>query len=486
MSQSLAEQCDQLQVIRLRFNAINERKHDYSYAGTLTKDNGWRLQDGKIATDYDSAYVFTLHMRSPFSTAGIQYQGGCEKDPILLLEPLYQNNTERAAAKPIPMSDYLFIAKKISTAYTNECSGIVQIRYALNPMPDDYLCKTDGDCFMEAKFNPADDDPWNISTQQFKHKEYYHPITDANDMFEVLAAGRFDILKDYDGFFRFYFENWFGAYSDMCKAHIQNPVGRKIQVVERTYDNGVLVDEDFGPERLIWVESTYAKDYDRYFGSAKSWATAYVLKKVMKQQNSARGPVNAVFSSFGFLTGTINQLEDITRGNCNSDKLITAQTNMINYARQQPAAITNQYPTDKKPLVKYGKNGPSAPEFTAKIQQERRHAKAIRQKNEVETIEQWQQRQAKIQHQPRNTISQPAARAPKIRGGSPAEFQDRSQLLQDQQSRVSTKMQEFQQRMAQASNPGERQAIQEEMQTYFANIKQQLQQELMEFDQRQR
>ena len=40
--------------------------------------------------------------------------------------------------------------------------------------------------------------------------------------------------------------------------------------------------------------------------------------------------------------------------------------------------------------------------------------------------------------------------------------------------------------MAQASNPGERQAIQEEMQTYFANIKQQLQQELMEFDQRQR
>ena len=277
---------------------------------------------------------------------------------------------------------------------------------------------------MEAKLTRSGEDPWELSTEQFKLKEYYHPITDAHDMFEVLAAGRFDILKDYDGFFRFYFENWFGAYSDMCKPHIKNPVGRKIQVVERTYDNGVLVNEDFGPERLIWVESAYAKDYDRYFGSAKSWATTYVLKKTLEQQTSLQGTVNAVFNSFGFLTGTINQLGDITRDSCTNDKLLTAQTNMISYARRQPPAITKKYPTDKKPLVKYGKNGPSAPDFTAKVQKDRRQAEqAIRQKNQIETVEEWQKRQARIQeetqqrNQPRHAPPQASVPAPTARGG---------------------------------------------------------------------
>lgn len=490
MRESLVEQCEQLQVIRLSFDAINERQRDYSYTGTLSKANGWQLQDGRIASDYDSAYTFSLLMHSPFSAAGVRYKGGCEDEPTLLLEAIYQNNTERAAAKPIPMSEYAFIAPRIASAYVSECPGVTRIRYALNPMPDDYRCKEDGDCFMEAVHTPAADNSWTISKQQFELKEYNNPIADARDMFEVLAAGRFDILADYDGFFRFYFENWFGAYSDMCKAHIENPVGRKTQIVERTYDNGVLIDEDFGAERLIVIESAYADDYDRYFGSAKAWATTYVLNKVMSQQSSARGPVDAVFSSFGFLTATIDQLEDITRDRCRDDKLLTAQTNMISYARKQPAAITGRYDTSKKPLIKYPDNGPSAPAFTAALQERRRQAEqAIRQRNQIGTIEDWQVRQANIQgdSQPARVPgsstsgkSTPAAAA----GGvdSARQFQDREQLVQDQQRRVAAKLQEFQERMMKAGNPGERQAIQLEMQEYFATIQQQLQQELQAFD----
>ncbi len=488
MGESLLEQCEQLQVIRLSFDAINERQRDYAYAGTLTRANGWQLQDGRIATDYDSAYTFSLLMRSPFSPAGVRYKGGCENKPTLLLEAIYQNNTERAAAEPIPMSEYAFIAPRIASAYASECPGVTRIRYALNPMPENYQCKADGDCFMEAVHTPAADKVWTVSKQQFALKEYNNPIADARDMFEVLAAGRFDILADYDGFFRFYFENWFGAYSDMCKAHIKNPVGRKTQIVERTYDNGVLIDEDFGAERLIVIESAYADDYDRYFGSAKAWATTYVLNKVMKQQNSARGPVDAVFGSFGFLTGTIDQLEDITRDSCRDDKLLTAQTNMISYARKQPAAITDRYTTSKKPLIKYPDNGPSAPDFTAALQERRRQAEqAVRQRNQIGTMEDWQQRQVNgeddAQAREGTDDNSSEASAPTAAAGDSAkQFQSREQLVQDQQRRVNAKLQEFQQRMMKAGNPGERQAIQREMQDYFATIQQQLQQELQAFD----
>ncbi|HBO14444.1 MAG TPA: hypothetical protein DD491_16775 [Halieaceae bacterium] len=488
--ESLVEQCEQLQVIRLSFDAINERQRDYAYAGTLTKANSWQLQDGRVATDYDSAYTFSLLMRSPFSPAGVRYEGGCDDKPTLLLEAIYQNNTERAAAKPIGMSDYAFIAPRIASAYASECPGVKQIRYALNPMPEDYRCRGDGDCFLEAEHTPAGEESWAVSTRQFALKEYNNPIADARDMFEVLAAGRFDILADYDGFFRFYFENWFGAYSDMCKAHIENPVGRKIQIVERTYDNGVLIDEDFGAERLIMIESAYADDYDRYFGSAKAWATTYVLNKVMNQQNSARGPASAVFSSFGFLTGTIDQLEGITRDSCRDDKLLTAQTNMISYARKQPAAITGRYATNKEPRIKYGDNGPSAPDFTAELQERRRQAEqAIRQRNQIGTMEDWLQRQVNAQDdsKPRKgpeSKSSDASTPPVAAGGvdRAKQFQDREQLVRDQQRRVNAKLQEFQERMTRAGNPGERQAIQQEMQEYFATIQQELQKELQAFD----
>ena len=492
MRESLVQQCDQLQVIRLTFDAINERNTDYSYAGTLMRSNGWRLRDGKIATDYDGAYVFSLNMRSPFSPAGIRYKGGCEQEPTLLLEPQYQNNTERALADPIPMNEFMFIAPRIATAYEAECPGVTQLRFALNPMPEEYLCKAEGDCFLRVNATPTAEDPWSISTEEFKVKKYYHPITDARDMFEVLAAGRFDILRDYDGFFGFYFENWFGAYSDMCKAHIRSPVGRKIQVVERTYDNGVLVNEDFGPERLIWIESAYADDYDRYFGSSKPWATMYVLGKVMKQQDTLRNSVNAVFSSFGFLTGNIDQLEGLTRNHCTDDRLLTAQDNMIRYARKQPAADTQKYPTSKKPLVKYADNGPSAPAFTARVQEERRKAEqAIRERNQVGTIEDWQRRQAKIQAEIRQrngtAPSAPARTAPDAPAAkkSPGAFQTRNELIQDQKARVNAKMQEFQQKMMQATDSGERQALQNEMQNYFSTIQQEMRKELEAFDKQQ-
>jgi len=487
LRENLQEQCNELQVIRLRFDAINKRKENYDYTGTLTKANGWRLQDGKVATDYDGAYVFSLHTRSPFSPAGIRFRGHCEKEPTLLLEPIYQNNTERADPKPISMVDFMFIAKSISVAYADECSGVTQIRYALNPMPDDYLCKTEGDCFMEAVRQPDDKDPWAISREQFKLKEYYHPVVDARDMFEVLAAGRFDILRDYEGFFRFYFENWFGAYSDNCKAQLSDPVGRKTQVVERTFDNGVLVDEDFGPERHIWIERAYAEDYDRYFGSSRSWATTYVLNKVMgQQQREARGPVDAVFGGFGFLTGTIDQLEALTEGNCTDDRLLTAQTNMVRYARKQPPANTDSYPTDKRPLVKYANNGPSAPAFTRRWQEERRQSEqARRERNRVETSEDWLRRQATIQReiQRRSGAEGPAA-AGEARVGNSGTFRDRNELIQDQQARVAASMQGFQKRMTQATNPAERQAIQQEMRTYFSNIRGELEDELQAFDRR--
>ncbi|MDY6922087.1 MAG: hypothetical protein SV765_17960 [Pseudomonadota bacterium] len=474
MRESLVEQCDQLQVIRLDFKATNEHKHDYyHYEGTLTKANDWRLQDGKIATDYDQAYTFALRLRSPFSTAGVNYKGGCQQEPVLLLEPLYQNNSERALSKPIEMSDFVFIAKTVAKAYARECPGEQQIRFALNPMPDEYLCANKGDCFIEASLgNAKGDQEWNISLQQFQRKEYNHPIVDAFDMYEVLAAGRFDILKDYDGFFRFYFENWFGAYSDMCKAQIKKPVGRKIQVVQQAYDGGMLVDEEFGPERRIWVESVYAKDFDRYFGSSKAWATTYVLGRVMNQKNR-NDPVNAVFNSVGFLTGTLNQLEEITRNNCSEDKLLTAQKNMISYARQQPAVDIEKYPTDKEPLVRYSANGPSAPEFTQALQAERKkEEQAKRQRNPVEML--MQQMQQSSQPNP-----EPDAVPNDIHRDRP---QTRAQLVKAQQLKVQAKMQEFQQRIRQANNSEERQALQKEMQAYFNAVQQEIQRQLNEFD----
>ena len=498
LRKAMSEQCEQLQVMRFVFVFARRTAENYMYEGTLTKANGWRLEDGKVATNFDHTYTFELNYRDVFSVGGMRYKGRCEEQPILELGPQYANNSERALSELPDMGSYRSIATNISPAYVANCPGVSSIRYALNPMPEDYICRDGGDCFLEAQFDSEFDGVWKVDARQFVLKKYNNPISDVKDLYEVLAAGRFDIIAGYESFFGFYIETYFGVYSDHCKNYIVNPVGRTIQSIERTHDgSGFLVKEDFGPVREIFLEREYGDDFDRYFGSSRTWATARMVNSIAASKKRGRGPVDSVYRAVGFFTSNINMLENIVRGNCNSKRLVAAQQNMINFARSQPA-ITGMFTTTKKVQNTYPEKGSSAPEFSqgylARRQKSDQVIRAVRDKERAEKTAAKQaiiRAEIAARNAPRN--SRPAApvqTSPPTNANrrldNPAKQQVNFQtaqakmqkIIQDHGMALAEGMKALRTKLAHANSNEERLAVQQEFQKFQQEKKAEMQQRM--------
>ncbi len=498
LQDALSGQCEQLQVMRINFD-VGFSREDYSYQGTAVRSEGWRLQDGLVATEHDSEFVFEINQRDMFSVAGVYYKGGCEEKPRLLLEPRYANNTERTLAELPDMPAFHMTAQSAAVAYREQCPTTQQIEFALNPIPEDYVCAAEGDCFLTARF----DNDWVIDGSQFELKRYNNPIQDADDVVEVLAAGRFDILPNYDSYLRYYTEAWFGAYSDHCRAFIADPVLRQTQIVERKYDeHGSLIDEDFGPVRDIWIERELASVFDQVFQSWKPWAVGRMIRQVAEGNQGGRDPFDTVSRSFGFFTGTITQVENTVRDHCDDPRILTARDNMVRYFRSEPA-ITGRYTTDKEPQNSFPASGPSAPVFTQAVQAARRAEQA-----EVQAFRQQEQAAAHAERQAR-IQADIAARTPGNQGVSPSNQAiasgqsaatpaaqgtpvDPQQAYQDLQANLA-KLQEmaqahaarlgavskdYQARITATSDPAERLALQQEFEQVQAQMRQEYQQQV--------
>ncbi len=80
MEKTVSSECDnQVEVIRFSFQIAHQTEDDYSYEGTMTKANGWGIEDGRVETAFDDSHIFQLAYRDMFSVAGMYYRGSCEK-----------------------------------------------------------------------------------------------------------------------------------------------------------------------------------------------------------------------------------------------------------------------------------------------------------------------------------------------------------------------------------------------------------------------
>ena len=187
LQKAISQECDdQIEVIRFTFRPAHHTEEDYNYEGTMIKTKGWTIEDGRIATAFDHHHTFEIGFRDMFSVAGFRYRGGCQEHPVLMLEPQFANNQERALAKPVKFYSWGTAAKTAAQLYLRECPQTEEIKFIINPVPQEYQCKNEGeDCFLISRKK----DEWKVDSSQFDLKVYNSPIANFEDMVEVLAAG---------------------------------------------------------------------------------------------------------------------------------------------------------------------------------------------------------------------------------------------------------------------------------------------------------
>ncbi|WP_295643687.1 hypothetical protein [uncultured Methylibium sp.] len=347
----LERRCPQLQVLRVTFeSAITANK--YGYEGAMQRAEGWVLRDGAVATAFDRGANVAIRITDLYSRVRLDHQGRCEDRPTLLIEPV---NLRVLDSDVSLITNYTALAETVAAQYAQQCRAVKQIRFALGRMPLDYRCRDAGDCFLEAA--PADG-RWRVSMAQFAPREQRNPVATFEDMVEVLAAGRFDVLYRYDSFFSLFVASYFEAFSDECRAFIREPVGRAIRFTSVKRDGTV----DRSETDPIVVERTQAWAYDRHYDGA----TAYMFNAITKMprgggsfEAGARAGANVVSSAFAHRAS----MNGILRGQCASERIDVMRQNMLARAASQPAAVTGRFTTAKQPVEAFDPDGPSAPAF---------------------------------------------------------------------------------------------------------------------------
>jgi len=483
MEKTISDECDnQIEVIRFSFKIMHQTEDNYSYEGTMTKGNGWDIEDGRVETAFDDSHVFELAYRDMLSVAGMHYRGSCEQTPVLLLEPMFATNQERALAKPAKIHNWGSVAKEVSKLYSKECPKTKEIKYIINPLPKTHKCKIEGeDCFFVARKS----DNWQVDSSQLALREFNSPISDFDDFVEVLAAGRFDIVKHYQNFFGFFVEASLGAYSDKCGFQIKDPVQRKIFTIEREYDaDGFLIRETVdGPPRIIHVERKYVDTFDRYFNSWRGWAVGRMISSVLNSQHRETNPFLATSLAIGFFTDNINKIERTIQSNCRDDKILTAYENMYNYANQKPA-ITGKYTTDKKPPKRDKAIASSAPESEKMIQTRRKEritSQNLRaQAKEAKRMEEFKRRKAEgIAVHSGSKSKQQNAGQTKLLNQHQANQNKIKELGLEHQKQMQEALLKFRKDMQNAKTDEERRTIQQEFQKAQQQKTRELQETMM-------
>ena len=358
--QSLFEECQDLQVIRINMQSAITRDK-YKYEGTMMRSNGWSLEDGHVATTFDAGAPVNVASRDIGGRVQVRHSGTCEVEPIIVLEPSRPQTDNRDVRL---MTDYQSYASGVSQTYAEQCPAVKNIRFALGLMPKDYFCKQSGDCFIEAN---RIDGKWKANINQFNTSLYENPITSFEDMAEVLAAGKFEVLKKYQDFFSFFVWSYFQSYSSVCRSNIQRPTSRITRYTDTKRDSsGNIISEEVKESDPVLVESAHAWAYDMHEGGARTYALRGAMSAVESTTNIKSGMAASI--RIGQVAiGRMNEMSNLLGGKCTEDRIITIQQNMLNYASNK-APITGKYNTDKKPITEHRQSMYSAPDFMEQYQ----------------------------------------------------------------------------------------------------------------------
>jgi hypothetical protein len=334
----LAGHCPMLQV--LRPNIAN-----HGYEGTLTRAGGWVLQDGHVPTEFDARAPVEVRMDDDFGTLRVLHRGTCEAEPRLLIE---------AVSPPLrDLSDKLFydyagLAAKAARRYAQQCRMAQRVSFALIQMPSNWLCAQTSECFMQARLVNGQ---WITGTEEFKPRLAQNPVASFVDMVEVLAAGRLDILKDYENYFGYFAASFFEAYSEVCRAHIRQPVSRVSRWTSvKTDGQGMVISEETTETRPVYVEAEYAWVYDVNEMKARQ----HLLWALPRLKTAA--------DAMAFGSGS-RQLRVWLKDHCTDELRLTVLQNLVNHSARKPP-VTGKYSTAKEPIVREAQDDQSAPVFT--------------------------------------------------------------------------------------------------------------------------
>ena len=354
LRRSLAEQCPELAVMRLTFKHTF-RQQNIHYEGTMTQAAGWSLSDGNLPTDFDNSALVEIRMEDLRGRATTRHSGRCESQPTLVL----RQTGPRGATDPTDLIlGYRELAQAAAERYSEQCRATKVIRFALDPMPDSYTCAGAGDCFLEA--SATSPTLWSVGSRQLALKDINRAIASFDDVIEVLAAGRFDILADYRSFFSYFVDSYFESYFRHCADQIRNPVSRnRPSVVTETKDGfGNVLRTEVSPPSTLSVEKDQAWAYDAHTGSGRQFILSYGLRFALSAPTTASNTVRNLAS---ILQSNSSQLARL-HSSCRGDLALAVEVNMLKFAGGQEPVV-GRFTTNKKRDVQYASGVSSAPDY---------------------------------------------------------------------------------------------------------------------------
>lgn len=357
MREVLVERCERLQVIRLTFEASRLEPKD-RYVGTLLRSEGWALRDGAVPTEFDRLARVAVAANDFFHRVRLRHDGRCEDDPILLAEAVHPRSMDRG---PPLMPNYKDLAQAVAERYAQQCVAVQRIRFALAPMPSDHQCAVKGDCFVEAR---KVDGRWLVQTDQFAFRAPYQgPIATVDDMAEVLAAGRFDVLAGYDLVFSFFVATFFQAYSEQCGAHIKEPQSRRLRFVnvKRDERTGHVLSEEVTETTPFMVERADVWAYDLHHRGPGLLLLRLTMLDMARVQGQGLHAVATGGLPVHLLHAEQQRMNALLARQCVSERTDAIRRNMLARVANGGPAVSGKFSTSKHPAAPPDENAPSAP-----------------------------------------------------------------------------------------------------------------------------
>jgi len=334
---TLLEQCEQVEAIRLEYQSVvfktrGNQNAAHEYKGTLLVKNGWRLQDGALTTGFDEANTIEISFRDLFSVVGVKFKGVCRKNPIILLEPQFANNSERRFHKPPTITDYQRNAESFANKYAAKCPATKTIKFTVNPIPEDRKCDKKNDCFIIA--SKIGSFGWNMDSDRYKYFDPHGPVKSFAHVTKFLAAGDFKTLERYVAYFREYYQTFVESYSDNCRANITDPVAFDYDVyeVKRNRFSKEISRKKVGDTVIVRVERKYARHYSLHGAAAFQSGVLGVVGQTLENRNKGAGVGQDFTKAFSRYYYDADRLHNSIRGNCGNRKIQAAYKNMLKFA----------------------------------------------------------------------------------------------------------------------------------------------------------
>ncbi len=330
--------CDLAKYVLIDFTYWDQKnKRSVDYIGYLSKDTGWKLKDGM-----DDSVIFSMQHTDAYKTAHAYYHASC-------------NQAVGVVRGKGGFSALAIKAVELAKKFQRMCPSVKELKFVLNPAPGRMVCKEGKECFLTLhkggkQFNTGEVDnlreslcqfdtsalfcnDWYPNSSQFTYlKTIPIPIKNFSDISEVLAAGKFEILKDFPSIYKHFYVTFITSYSDYCSSQIRDPIAVDMQLMERTVDSSgsVVSERKAAPPKRVIIEKKYAAAWESLRNSIKTEAFGDVLAAMLTGKGDR---------FISYIASLESEQKKFVEGNCKSPYLQAVYKNLYQYHNRQPPGI---------------------------------------------------------------------------------------------------------------------------------------------------